>query len=204
MVVHAVIFDIGGVLERIEGTHVWLDPWRERLGIAGEALSAALGAADPDSRMGTGSMSVEVWRDRCAEELGLSSEQADAFVADMWDWYCGELDEELLAYAANLRPGYRTAIISNSGSGAREEEESRYGFSTYFDPIIYSHEVGLLKPDPRIYALACDELGLAPDETVFLDDSRICVDGARAFGMHGVLHESTTTSIQAIEALLAS
>ncbi|GAA5035041.1 hypothetical protein GCM10023317_88050 [Actinopolymorpha pittospori] len=152
MVVRAVIFDVGGVLERIEGMHVWLDPWRERLGMTDDAFSAALGAADPENGISTGHMSLNDWRDRCADELGLSSEQADAFVADMWDWYCGQLDEELMAYAANLRRRYRTAIISNSGSGAREVEESRYGFSTYFDPIIYSHEVGLLKPDPRIYA----------------------------------------------------
>ncbi|MEQ4209884.1 HAD family phosphatase [Actinopolymorpha sp. B9G3] len=203
MVVHAVIFDIGGVLERTEEVHVFLDPWRERLGMTDDAFTAALTAADPDNGMGTGGMSLDQWRNRCTEELGLSSEQADAFVADMWDWYCGELDEELLAYAASLRPRYQTAIISNSGSGAREVEEARYGFSTYFDPIIYSHEVGLLKPDPRIYALACDRLGLVPEEMVFLDDSQVCVDGARAFGMHGVLHESTATSIRAIDALLA-
>ncbi|MBE1608496.1 putative hydrolase of the HAD superfamily [Actinopolymorpha pittospori] len=171
--------------------------------MTGDEFSAALGAADPDNGISTGRLSLDDWRDRCAEALGLSSEQADSFVADMWDWYCGELDEELMAYVANLPQRYRTAIISNSGSGAREVEETRYGFSTYFDPIIYSHEVGLLKPDPRIYAIACDRLRLEPHETVFLDDSQVCVDGARAFGMHGILHESTATSIRTIDTLLA-
>ena len=73
-----------------------------------------------------------------------------------------------------------------------------------FDVIIYSHEVGLAKPDPQVYALLCDRLNVTPDELVFLDDVPGNVDAACQLGIHGVLHRSTSESIEAISAFLAS
>jgi len=122
----------------------------------------------------------------------------------MWHWYCGELDEELTAYAASLRPRYVTAILSNSADGARREEQARYSFAELFDVIIYSHEVGLIKPDPRVYALLCAELSVRPDELVFLDDVPENVDAACRFGIRGLLHRSTPESIAAIDALIGA
>ncbi len=122
----------------------------------------------------------------------------------MWDWYCGELDEELVRYVAGLRPAYKTAILSNSADGARREEQRRYGFEQLVDTIVYSHEVGLAKPDPRIYALACERLEVAPGEMVFLDDVATIVESARAFGIHAVHHRRTPDSIAAINTLLVA
>ena len=122
----------------------------------------------------------------------------------MWRWYCGELDTELTDYAASLRPRYRTAILSNSADGARREEQARYSFAELFDIIIYSHEVGLVKPDQRIYALLCAELNVSPDEVVFLDDVPQNVEAACQFGLHGLLHQSTPESIAAINSLIAA
>lgn len=193
------MFDVGGVLERVAGVEQWLEPWRQRLGMAEDVLAAAMARVDPDGGMQTGRMTEAEFRQRSAGALGLSDTQADAFLRDMWDWCCGELDEELLAYAASLRSTYRTAILSNSADGARREEERRYGFAAYFDPIVYSHEVGLAKPDPRIYTSTCELLGVAPEEVVFLDDTEISVDGANQVGMRGVLHRDTASSIRAID-----
>ncbi len=68
--------------------------------------------------------------------------------------------------------------------------------------IIYSHEVGLAKPDPRIYALTCERLGVRPAEMVFLDDVEPIVEAAREFGIHAVLFEANAQAIGEIEALL--
>src|ERR1022692_546633 len=138
------------------------------------------------------------------ERVAPREDQADEFIADMWRWYCGELDTELTAYAASLRPRYRTAILTNSADGARREEQARYSFAELVDIIIYSHEVGLVKPDPRIYALLCAELSVSPDEVVFLDDVPQNVEAAYQFGIHGLLHRSTPESIAAINSLIAA
>lgn len=202
MTVRAVAFDIGGVLERVAPEQDWLQPWQQRLGLAGPEFTAAMARVDPDGGIGTGRVTEPAYRRRFADELGLSSAQADEFIADMWCWYCGELDQELTAYAASLRPRYRTAILSNSADGARREEQARYSFADLFDIIIYSHEAGLVKPDPRIYALLCAELGVSPDEVVFLDDVPQNVEAACQFGIRGLLHQSTPDSIAAINSLI--
>lgn len=109
---------------------------------------------------------------------------------DIWAEYLGELNTEMWEYLEEVRgEGIRLAVISNSFVGAREREEERYGFSRLTDFIVYSHEVGFSKPDPRIYTLCLDRLRVEPDEVVFLDDSELTVAGARAMGMHGVVYE---------------
>ena len=79
-----------------------------------------------------------------------------------------------------------------------------WGFEDVTDDIVYSHEVGLRKPDPAIYALAAERLGVAPYEVLFLDDVSANVEAARHAGWHGVLHVDTTTSIPALEAVIAA
>lgn len=200
--VRAVVFDVGGVLERVEPADRWLERCRDLLGVTDEAFRAGFDRTDPDGLIGTGGVTEDEYWTRWATAFGLDAAQTEAIARVFWDWYCGELDEQLMAYAAGLRAGYRVAILSNSAPGAREQEETRYGFAATFDPILYSHEVGVAKPDPRIYALTCDRLGVRPDEVVFLDDTQRCVDGAAAYGMHAVLHRDTPTSIATIDALL--
>jgi putative hydrolase of the HAD superfamily len=92
--------------------------------------------------------------------------------------------------------------FSNSFVGARRREQERYHFDEITDLIVYSHEVGISKPDPRIYQLACARLGVQPAETVFLDDNQLMVDGARAVGMQAVLFEDNAQAIAAVEACL--
>jgi putative hydrolase of the HAD superfamily len=201
--IQAVIFDLGGVLEHIADPDLELGAkWRDRLGLDRAAFRAAMHAVDPELRAQIGRMSEAEYRQACAAELGLSSAQADEFMSDMWDWYCGELDEDLMAFAASLRPGLRTAIISNSADGARREEIGRYAFDRFFDPIIYSHEVGLAKPDPAIFELTCARMRLAPAQTIFVDDVPGHVTAAGTVGMHAIVHVSTPETMAAVNALL--
>jgi putative hydrolase of the HAD superfamily len=101
------------------------------------------------------------------------------------------------------RPRYRTGILSNSFVGAREREQAAYGFEDLVDEIVYSHECGLSKPDPAIYALACEPLRVVPEQMIFLDDLEPNVAGARQAGIHAVLYEDNAQAIRDIEALLA-
>lgn len=93
--------------------------------------------------------------------------------------------------------------MSNSFVGAREREQATYGFEDLVDEIIYSHECGMSKPDPRIYALACERLRAEPAQMVFLDDYGPCVAGAREAGIHAVLFRDNVQAIREIERLLA-
>ncbi len=125
-------------------------------------------------------------------------------MTDMWAEYLGTLNAELAAYFASLRPARRTGIISNSFVGAREREQERYGFEQMTNVIIYSHEVGLCKPDRRIYELACDRLRVLPEEMIFLDDAEPNVEAADALGINAILFTSTSQAIADIDSLLAA
>ena len=138
------------------------------------------------------------------DRLGLNEQQVAAFMADIWRQYLGTPNTQLIEYARLLRPRHRTGILSNSFVGAREKEQAAYGFEDLVDDIVYSHEAGMSKPDPRIYALACTRLGVRPDETVFVDDTDYCVAGAGEVGMHAVRYLDNTQVIHEIEVLLAS
>ncbi|MET0418751.1 MAG: HAD family phosphatase [Actinoplanes sp.] len=199
MVIRAVVFDVGGVLALCEPMD--FDGRAEaRFGLAGGAIGEMLSDVWADGAIGRAT-EADVER-ALRERLGLSAAQAEAVLADMWRQYLGVANTELIDYARGLRPAYRTAILSNSFVGAREREQSAYGFGDLVDDIIYSHEVGMSKPDPRLWELTCRRVGVAPSEMVFVDDAARAVEGAREFGIHGVLFEDTSQVVNAIDALL--
>ncbi|MGI8524219.1 MAG: HAD-IA family hydrolase [Nocardioides sp.] len=197
--IKAVVFDIGGVLEVVDDS-VFPEPFLQRHGLAPGSLDAA---CDFPRDPGLGLMTEAEVRAHWQQRLGLDDAQSDELMADQWRWYVGTLDQELFDWFAGVRArGLRAGILSNSGSGAREAER-HYGFEDVTDDLVYSHEVGLAKPDPAVYALSAERLGVEPDEIVFLDDSERCVEGARAAGWHAVRHERTAASTAALERVIA-
>jgi putative hydrolase of the HAD superfamily len=103
------------------------------------------------------------------------------------------------AVAAAHRAGVRTALVSNSwGSGTYDRER----FPELFDTVVISGEVGVRKPQPEIYALACERLGRPPERCVFVDDLGGNLKPAAAIGMATVLHRDAETTIPRLEGLL--
>jgi putative hydrolase of the HAD superfamily len=198
----AVAFDIGDVLERIDAP-VWLERWRARLGWTPERFEAALDAVDPEGLIVLGALSEGDVRAAYAREFSLTKAQADAFMADLWDWYCGSLDSELVDYVRALRGRVRLGILSNSADGARREETRRFRLPELVDVLLYSHEIGLAKPDPAAYLLLCERLGVRPDECVFVDDLAENVAAAAELGFRVVVHHSAARTIAAVDAMLA-
>lgn len=197
--IRVVLLDIGGVLVA-EGPMTWAEEW----GVDAATLESVLGELDPDDDLTVG-LRDEPWlRDALVSRLEVDEADADRLMAALWDWYCGTPDEAMLEWVRDLAGRVRVSGLSNSADGARREEERRYGLSSLLDPILYSHEIGLRKPDAAAYHLACATLGVEPDAIVFVDDRQENVQAARAAGMHAVLHSTSTTTIAAVEALLAA
>jgi epoxide hydrolase-like predicted phosphatase len=200
MRIQAVVFDIGGVLEFTPDLGV-TGMWESRLGLAPGELNERMHDAWWCGSIGA--ISEEGVHQALAERLGLDERQLADFMGDIWREYLGTANTELIGYARGLRPRYRTGIVSNSFVGAREREQAAYGFGDLVDEIIYSHECGMSKPDPGIYALACERLQTDPAQMVFVDDSGPCVAGARQAGMQAVLYQDNAQAIRDIGNLLA-
>jgi putative hydrolase of the HAD superfamily len=197
--IEAVIFDIGGVLELTPPTR-WQERWLTTLGLARRELEARL---DPIFRGGSiGASTLSEVEESVASALTVGEIDVRNFMDDLWREYLGSLNRPLVDYFARLRPAYRTGILSNSFVGARERERALYGFEQMCDVVVYSHEEGYLKPDSRIYRLACDRLGVTPERCVFLDDTEVCVDGARAVGMCAIRFTGIAQTMRELDRLL--
>lgn len=96
------------------------------------------------------------------------------------------------------RGGVRTAVLSNADGLWRPPAE----WGPLFDVVVTSGEVGIAKPDRRIYLLVAELLGLAAHECVFVDDLVVNVRGAVAAGMVGVHHRSVEATLEELDVLL--
>ena len=199
MTIRAVVFDIGSVLEVIDES-VFPAPFEQRHGLA---AGAVLGVPEWPGDAGIGEVTETEVRAQWQQHLALTDAQADELLRDYWTWYCGTLDQPLFDWFVAQRPQRKTGILSNSGPGAREAERM-WGFEDVTDDIVYSHEVRLRKPDPAIYTLTAERLGVAPHEILFLDDVVANADAARRAGWHAVVHVDTPTSIRDLEVVIAA
>jgi epoxide hydrolase-like predicted phosphatase len=94
--------------------------------------------------------------------------------------------------------GLKTALVSNTW-GLREPSPWS---DELFDSVVLSGREGVRKPDPKIFHIAADRVGVHPTRCVFVDDIAANVDGARAVGMAGVLHRHPDITIPKLEELL--
>ena len=101
--------------------------------------------------------------------------------------------EGTLALLATLQKNYKLAIISNS-DGRAAAKAAQYGIAPYMDFIIDSHVVGVEKPDPRIFLLACQRLDLPARNCYYVGDIySIDVVGARKAELHPILIDMSQT-----------
>ena len=109
-------------------------------------------------------------------------------------------DEAMVAVVRAARnAGIRTGLISNSWGNGRYDREQ---FTGLFDGVVISGEVGIRKPDPRIYELGAEAVELPPEACVFVDDLPGNLKPARALGMTTVHHVRADETIGELEALL--
>jgi len=138
-----------------------------------------------------------------ADRLNLpDAEAAVGFMREFYsrDWF----NPEVAAAARALRGSYRVAVLSNAWPGQDELVHEHFGVDvhTEFDVYVNSAYVGLRKPDPAIFYLTLERLGVAPQQAIFLDDSLRNVDSARELGIHTVQFVDPQTSLGELERLL--
>ncbi|MGC4987045.1 HAD family hydrolase [Streptomyces sp. DT193] len=194
-----VILDIGGVLEITPRTG-WLEQWDERLGLPAGSANQQL---DDVWRAGAvGTISETEVRAEVGARLGLDVMQVESFMADLWEEYLGTPNVELIEYVRGLRSRCRLGILSNSFVGARELETAMYQFDELVEQILYSHEIGVCKPDPRAFEMTRARLEVRAADCLFIDDYNVNVEAARAAGMQAHLFEDNERTFARIAAHL--
>ncbi len=178
-----VIFDWGGVLMRT------VDPsgrrkWEDKLGLPPNAVDRAVHGSRSWKQAQSGIISDDDYWADVSDQLGLDEAQLVEFRRD----YFGgdQLDEEMVRFIRGLRPAHKTALLSNASPQLTELLEN-LRVTDVFDVVVISGLVGVQKPDPLIYQIVLERLGLSPEETIFVDDFIENVETARELGM-GTLH----------------
>jgi epoxide hydrolase-like predicted phosphatase len=192
----ALLIDFGGVLT----SDIWSSfaAFCEQRGLDPEAAKQ-LFREDPDAlaglrRLETGEADLGQFERRFAELL---STEPDGLVDGL---FAGLVpDEQMVAAVRRVREaGIPTALVSNSWVMDHYTEEIR----ALFDTAVISAEVGLHKPQPEIFLLAAERLGVEPASCVFVDDLRENCAGAEALGMTALLHRDSGETIAKLEELL--
>ena len=113
-------------------------------------------------------------------------------------------NEPLLDYIrSELKPKYKIGMLSNAGGNWLDELFDEEDIKL-FDALILSAEVGLTKPDPEIYRLAANKLGVLPEECIFIDDLAHYVKAAEKVGMKAIRYHDFSQAKGEIEDLLAT
>ena len=182
--IKAIIFDVGGVLIRTQ-SRAGREKWAAKFGIDSWDFENFVFRSESGVQSELGQKSVKEHWQWLAEHFSLT----EASLVEMRrDFFGGDaLNQPLVEYVKRLRgAGYATGILSNFGDNARTIWSEVYPFIDYFDGIIISSEVGVMKPDPKIYHLAAESVGVKPAEALFIDDFMQNVEGARAVGMQAI------------------
>jgi len=198
---HAVIFDWGGVVERLpDEAHI--AEWGQRLALEQGTLSDVLWG-EAWHQLSVGAITKDDYVQHIADHLCFpDAEAAGRFVEE---FYAGDrFNPEVAAAVRALRGRYQVALLTNASPGQDDRIREQFGLDVHseFDIYVNSAHVGLRKPDPAIFHLVLDQLGVAPQQAVFLDDMLYNVDSARELGIRTVQFVDPDTSLAELEALL--
>ncbi len=182
MSVRAIFFDLGGVIFRTD-YQAPREHLAERLNTTYEDLNRIVFDSESSRQASVGAISTEAHWDAVLRRLGRPASEAKA-IRD--EFFAGDVvDLELIAFIRSLRPRYQTGIISNAWPDLRQDLINKK-VEDAFDALIISSEVGVMKPDPKIFRIALEKLGVAAREAIFVDDTPDNVDAARSLGMQAI------------------
>jgi len=184
--IRAVMFDFGGVIStspfeafaRLEAEH----------GLP-SGFIRTVNATNPDdnawARLERNDIGIDDFGAQWAGEARALGHEVDGRV--VLERLAGEIRPQMVAAIKMCRTTYKTGCPTNNfSSQAAALSDQVAAVYALFDAVLESRVLGVRKPDPRFYEVACSTLGVEPEESVFLDDLGVNLKPARALGMHTI------------------
>jgi putative hydrolase of the HAD superfamily len=184
--IRAVMFDFGGVIStspfeafaRLEAEH----------GLP-SGFIRTVNATNPDdnawARLERDEIGIDAFGVQWAGEARALGHEIDGRL--VLERLAGEIRPQMVAAVETCGTTYKTACLTNNFSSvARVVSGEVAAVYALFDAVLESRVLGVRKPDPRFYELACATVGVEPEESVFLDDLGINLKPARALGMRTI------------------
>ncbi|HEY7071670.1 MAG TPA: HAD-IA family hydrolase [Acidimicrobiales bacterium] len=204
MTIRAVIFDVGGVIST--SPFEAFTRYESANGLP-EGLLRGLNATNPDSnawaRMERSEVDLPGFAALYEAEAAAAGHTIDGLA--VLALLSGEMRPAMVEAVRRCHERLKTAFLTNNfgpGGGADRGDGPWNGLSEHVDVIVESSRVGLRKPDPAIYRLVCEELGVEPHEAVFLDDLGVNLKPARALGMTTIKVVDPDAALAELEAVV--
>lgn len=186
MVFAAVMFDFGGVIS--SSPFEAFARFEHEQGLPADFIRT-VNATNPDdnawAHLERGDVDVETFAAMWSAEAKALGYEVDG--REVLARLAGQIRPEMVKAIGTCGTQYKTACLTNNFSMAEavvsDEVAAVYAL---FDAVLESRVLGVRKPDPRFYALACEALDVSPEECVFLDDLGINLKPARLLGMHTI------------------
>jgi glucose-1-phosphatase len=175
----AIVFDLGGVLIELGGIPRMLELLSHTVTV--EELWARWITSPSVRQFETGLIDEGAFADALLNEFALPISPTQ-FIAEFTTWPTGLFPgtTELLTL---LAPHYTLACLTNTNTLHWPRICDEMGLKPHFTHHFASHQLGLLKPDPEIYQHTIAQLGYAPERILFLDDTAVNIESARAAGI---------------------
>ena len=205
MAIEGVLFDMGGVV--MDSPLHAIARYEQARGLPRNAINraiAASGEAGAWARLERGELTADTFcapfeADCRAHGVEVSGRDIMAAIAEAGVARPMMLEAIRRLRAHGLRVGALTNNWKRSGS---EDDVIPHALRGHFDVFIESRAVGLRKPDPKIYELACHELRVPPDRTAFLDDIGTNLKSARALGMTTIKVDDPQQALEELSRLV--
>jgi epoxide hydrolase-like predicted phosphatase len=198
MSIRAVFFDLGGVIVRTE-YQAPRQQLADRLGMEYDDLDRIVFGSETGQQASIGAITALQHWESVMKRLKRPYEEMTA-IRD--EFFAGDIvDREILAFLRSLRGTYITGLISNAWSDLREYIV-REKMEDAFDHIIISAEVGVAKPEAKIFQIALQQAEVSPNEALFVDDFQVNIEGCQKVGMKGIHFKDAPSALGQLKLLL--
>lgn len=181
------IFDLGGVILDLSVAHT-LDSFAELSNLSRERVQEIYVSAPGFLQYEKGEIDDQAFRDFVRETYSISA--ADEEIDRAWNAMLRGIPAKKLALLTRLQNEFQVFLLSNTNAihlhHINEVILSGGTLDGYFHKAYYSHKMGKRKPDADIFEQVIEENRLVPEQTLFLDDYDINIQGAASVGIKTV------------------
>ena len=190
-----IIFDLGGVIINLKKQNC-IDAFKA---LGYDSVDKMLSEYRQDGEflaLEEGRVSPEEWRNIVRQSI--SSPVTDEQIDDAFNAFLVDIPIEKLRMLRALKSKYRIAMLSNTNKVMFESKIPELfkieglTIEDYFDDFFLSYKMGMSKPSPEIFIKVAEELGIEPNEALFIDDSQVNVDAAAKLGFQTMCVEPYT------------
>lgn len=201
MTVRAVFFDLGGVIVRTE-YQAPRQRLAERFGMDYEDIEKIVFGSGSSSSAAQATIGKITEQEHWINVMRTLKRPPHDYSQVRDEFFAGDvIDREIIDFLRSIKPTVKTGLISNAWSGLRSYI-LREKFDDAFHKMIISAEVGVAKPDPKIYHIALEQLQVEAKEAVFVDDVLENVEACRKIGMWGIRFKDTRSAIRQLQRIL--